>query len=293
MKYIITGSTGNISKPLTQELVLAGHDVTLISSNPQKKTEIEQLGAKAAIGDLFDVEFLAQTFQGADAAYLMIPPTFTATDWPAHMRKAANAYVAAIQKSGLKKVVQLSSIGAHLGHSAGPINGLAYFEQQLDNLKIDVLHLRASYFYTNLFNMAELIKNAGIMGSNFGAANEKMVLVHPEDIAAAAAKHLLRLDFSGHSHEYVSGDVRTFSEIAQEIGKAVGKENLPWIVFSDEDTLAAMLQAGLPKTNADGYLEMGQAIRSGILQEDFFASGAQPQGKVKLEDFAKMFAQAI
>jgi nucleoside-diphosphate-sugar epimerase len=31
MKIIVTGSTGNISKPLTQKLVAAGHDVTVIS----------------------------------------------------------------------------------------------------------------------------------------------------------------------------------------------------------------------------------------------------------------------
>lgn len=36
MKIIVTGSTGNISKPLTQQLVQEGHEVVVISTQPEK-----------------------------------------------------------------------------------------------------------------------------------------------------------------------------------------------------------------------------------------------------------------
>lgn len=290
MKYVLTGSTGNISKPVAETLIAAGHEVTVISSDANKREIIENLGAKAAIGDVNEVEFLTKTFTGADAVYLMIPPVYVPENWPAFMKQIANNYAKAIKESGVQKVVQLSSIGAHLGYGAGPINGLAYLEKQLDVLDIDVLHLRPSYFYTNFYSMVDLIKNAGIMGSNFGQADERFVLVHPSDIAAVAAKHLLALDFKGQTHEYISSDVRTFAEISKAIGTAIEKPELPWIQFPDEDAMNGMLGAGLPKTIADGYLEMGQGIASGIVQEDYFKSGAKPQGKVKLEDFAKEFA---
>ena len=45
MKITITGSLGNISKPLTIELVQKGHAVTVISSNPERQKQIEALGA--------------------------------------------------------------------------------------------------------------------------------------------------------------------------------------------------------------------------------------------------------
>lgn len=69
MKITITGSLGNISKPLTEELVQKGHAVTVISSKPEKQKDIETLGAKAAIGTIEDVAFLTATFTGADAVY--------------------------------------------------------------------------------------------------------------------------------------------------------------------------------------------------------------------------------
>ena len=36
MKYVVTGSLGNISKPLAEKLVAAGHDVTVVSSKAEK-----------------------------------------------------------------------------------------------------------------------------------------------------------------------------------------------------------------------------------------------------------------
>ena len=58
MKYIITGSTGNISKPLSKQLIYAGNDVAIISSSKEKIKEIEDLGAKALIGSIEDLSFL-------------------------------------------------------------------------------------------------------------------------------------------------------------------------------------------------------------------------------------------
>ena len=36
MKYVITGSLGNISKPVSEKLIAAGHNVTIITSNQDK-----------------------------------------------------------------------------------------------------------------------------------------------------------------------------------------------------------------------------------------------------------------
>lgn len=117
MKIIITGSLGNISKPLVTNLVQKNHVVTVITSSNERQSEIENLGASAAIGSVEDVAFLTETFTAADVVYCMIPranyfdPNL---DLDAFTRKIGNNYAEAIQKSGVKRVVFLSSIGAHL-----------------------------------------------------------------------------------------------------------------------------------------------------------------------------------
>ena len=50
MNIVLTGSLGNISKPLATELVQKGHSVTVISSKAKKQEDIEALGAKPVLG---------------------------------------------------------------------------------------------------------------------------------------------------------------------------------------------------------------------------------------------------
>ncbi|MDQ2862626.1 MAG: hypothetical protein M3R50_03065 [Bacteroidota bacterium] len=52
MKIIVTGSLGHISKPLVKELIKKDNQVTVISSNVERKKDIETLGAFVAIGSL-------------------------------------------------------------------------------------------------------------------------------------------------------------------------------------------------------------------------------------------------
>ena len=65
MKITLTGSLGNISKPLAKQLIDAGHQVTIVSSNQDKIADIETLGATAAIGSVADVDFLTKAFTAA------------------------------------------------------------------------------------------------------------------------------------------------------------------------------------------------------------------------------------
>ncbi|MFT3911134.1 MAG: NAD(P)H-binding protein [Ferruginibacter sp.] len=81
MKYVITGSIGNISKPVAEKLIKEGHDVSIISSKADKTQAIQELGAHALTGSIEDASFLANAFNGADAVYLMIPPKWDVTDW--------------------------------------------------------------------------------------------------------------------------------------------------------------------------------------------------------------------
>jgi uncharacterized protein YbjT (DUF2867 family) len=290
MKYVITGSLGHISKPVVEALVKAGHDVTVISSNSGKATEIEGYGAKAAIGSVTDQSFLNEVFKNADAAYLMIPPNFAAPDFLQYQKTVATNYFEALQQSSIQHVVVLSSIGAHLRKGAGPIDGLAFLEELLLKSKASVKILRPGYFFYNLHQMAGMLKQGGIVGSNFGDANEKIALVHHLDIADKVLKHLSSLSFTGYSVEYVVSDERYAGEIATLLGQSVGKQEVPWVVFTDEDTLQGMLQHGINPSLAEAYKTMGKAFREGRAQEDYWKHRPQLSGSRKLEEFTKEFA---
>ena len=290
MKIIITGSLGNVAKPLAQQLISEGHDITVISSNETKKDEIETLGAKAAIGSITDLDFLVKTFEGADAAFLMTPPNMGGVNIVENTINAGKNYAEVIKQTGIKRVVMLSSIGAESPVENGPIKGLHFIEKFYNELEnTSVTFLRAGYFYLNFFNDIPLIKNAGIIGANF-PQDAKVPLVHPIDIAKAAAEELVK-NFEGKNVRYIVSDESEASEFAKVFGNAIGKPELPWVEFKDEDSLNGMLQAGLPQEMAELYTEMGRGIRMGVVQKDFIEHGSAVDGKIKLEEFAKEFAK--
>lgn len=296
MKIIITGSLGHISKPLTEELVQKNHQVTVISSKPEKQKDIEDLGAAAAIGSLEDADFLAATFSGADAAYCMVPPAnyFDHNlDLLAYYHRLGNNYAQAIGQSGVKRVVNLSTFGAHLEKGSGILLGAHDLQNILDELPTDVAitHMRPTAFFYNLYGYVDMIKKEGFIAANYGADNT-IPWVSPIDIAAVVAEEIVT-PLVGRKVRYVASEELTGNETARILGAAIGKPDLKWILISSEQMQSGLEAAGVQPRIAAGLVEMYASLHSGLLAEDYYPNKPAVMGKVKLEDFAKEFAAAF
>ena len=289
MKITISGSLGNIGKPLAAKLISSGHEVTVISNNSDRIEAIEALGGKVAIGSIKDADFLKKVFTDADAVFAMTPPNMGGSNVIANTTDAGKAFAEAIKEAEVKRVVMLSSIGAELPTGTGPITGIHNIEKIYETLEnISLTFLRAGNFYINLYNDIPLIKGAGIIGSNY-PSTVRIPFSHPEDIATAAAEELEKTTL-GTNVRYIISDVRTAKDVARVLGEAIEKPELPWIEFTDERALGGMKQAGLPEEIAKLYVEMGSSIRNEKLSEDFLNNNNTVDGKIKLEDFSKEFA---
>ena len=296
MKIVLTGSLGNIGKPLAKLLVKAEHQVTVISSKVERVTEIESLGAVAAIGTIQNVEFLTETFKDADAIYLMeawegIGSLFDKDiDFLAEFKKIAQNYVTAVRQSGVKKIIHLSSIGAHSDQGIGSLLVHYHVEQILQMLPEDVSikFMRPVGFFSNMYRWLPTIQSQGKIIQSYGG-ERKEPWVSPYDIAMTVADEMEK-PFIGRTVHYIASDEVSPDEIASALGKAIGKPNLEWKVIPGEELLDQMLSAGINEWIAKGMVAMQKAQGSGSLYEDFYAS--QPRfGKVRLEEFAKEFAQ--
>ena len=316
MKIIVTGSLGNISKPLTQNLVKGGHEVTVITTKAAKKPAIEALGAKAAIVSIEDMEFLTATFTVADAVYCMLPvfdyfdPKL---DIMAATRRLIGNYVEAIRSSGVKKVVHLSSIGAHTDTGNGLLAFHHLAESLFKQLPQDVIikHMRPVGFYNNVYDFMSTIKGngflgkfltlrfsglgnlitgkIGVMAANYGA-EDKMPWVSPVDIAAATAEELTT-PFTQRKFRYVASEVLTCNEFAKANGDAIGKPFLQWSLMSDKDMLGGLKMFKIPEGRAEGIVKMNAAMHNGTLFEDYYRNPPAALGRVKLREFALEFAE--
>jgi uncharacterized protein YbjT (DUF2867 family) len=295
MNIVLTGSLGNIGKPLAVELLQKGHRVTVISSTPERQADIEALGALAAVGTMQDVEFLTQTFTGADMVYLMeawegIGSIFDNTvDFVAGFENIGRNYRLAVERSGVKKIVHLSSIGAHTDQGTGSLYLHNRVENIMGQLPEDVVikFMRPVGFYTNIFRYAQTIKAQGAIIQTYGG-DRKEPWVSPIDIASAIAEEMEK-PFEKRSVRYLASEEISPNEIASVIGTAIGKPDLKWEVISDEEMLRQMLAAGMNRWIAKGFVDMQAAQRSGSLYEDYYRN-RPVLGKTKLKDFAGEFA---
>ena len=294
MKIVVTGSLGHISKPLTKELLEKGHSVTVISHNLERKKDIEALGAAAAIGTMEDVDFLSAAFKGADAVYCMISSgnSFYNQDFDliGHTIKLGNNYKQAIENSGVKRVVFLSSIGAHTDKGNGLLAFYYHIEKILNELPshIAITFIRPVGFYYNLLGFINTIKTQGVIATNYGGDVPKP-WVAPDDIAAAVAEELVDDKPSSRKIRYVVSDEISCNDLAKLLGTAIGKPDLKWVVIPDEQLLKGMIDAGMNKKIAAGLVEMNAAGNNGELYEDY--NRHKPElGKVKLADYTKEFA---
>lgn len=297
MKITTTGSLGHIGKPLVEMLLRGGHSPTVISSNPERRNAIESMGAKAAIGSMEDIDFLAETFQGSDIVYVMetLPPGAFfdhSIDVISAISEIGEKYKQAIERSGVKQVIHLSSIGAHMERG----NGLLAFHYRVESIlnrlpeDVSIKFMRPVGFYYNMLAFIQSIKTQGAILQNYGG-DEKEPWVSPLDIAEVIAEEMEK-PFSGREIRYIASDEVSPNQVARVLGEAIGKPDLRWISVSDEQFLDGLKAAGMNPETAKGFMEMNASRRDGTLYEDYYRNRPEP-GNVKLKDFANDFAAAF
>ena len=65
MKIFVAGASGAVGKPVVRELIERGHDVVAMTSTAEKRSVLEELGASAVVGDVFDAAGVADLVRSA------------------------------------------------------------------------------------------------------------------------------------------------------------------------------------------------------------------------------------
>jgi uncharacterized protein YbjT (DUF2867 family) len=288
--YAVTGATGNTGKIVAGRLLEEGHKVRVIGRSDEKLASLVEKGAEARAGKIDDETFLTEAFTGVDAVYAMIPADMTVESVRAHQNRVGEALKTAIENAGVKYVVFLSSLGAHVPDKTGPIAGLHDVENRLNELTgAHVLHLRPSFFMENFLAGVGTIKNMGVYGSPT-RGDVSLPIIATQDIGEYAAERLSKLDFTGHSTRELHGERDlTMAEATSVLGKAIGIDDLTYVQFPYEDAEKALTAMGFSPDGARSYSEMGRALNDGIVtaQEPRSKDNTTP---TSIEDFSKVFA---
>jgi len=263
---VILGATGTVGSKISEILLNEGHHVTLVTRNTEKLEKYRSLGAEIIAGDITDVDILTKAFKKADSAFVLLPDNVKAENTRAYQRQVTGTLLKAIEKSGIRYIVNMSSLGSHMHEGNGMMGGTGEQEVRLNQLNdVNVLHIRSAYFMENFLRTIALVKNKGINGTA-ADGDHSIPMVATQDVAKIAARHLVNLDFDGKSVHAVMGPRDyTYREFTNIIGEAIGNSALPYVQVPVEQVKQTFLGNGFSEDFVDNLIEMGTAIKTGFM----------------------------
>lgn len=282
---VVTGASGRTGRRVAEVLLKNGNKVRAIGRDAKKLTSLANLGAESCIGTVEDTAHLAAAFDGAEAAYLVLPEDLSQQDLRSHQERVSDSYASAIANARVPFVVNLSSIGGQHAQGTGPIVGLHNQEQKLNRIKgLNVLHLRAAYFMENLLMSIVPLRATGTLPGGM-PGDVRMPWIATRDIGTYAATRLAARDFSGISIQELHGqrDI-SMNEAAAIVGAAIGRPDVRYVQVPAPMLKAALLQMGLPEKSAELIIEMWNGANAGLMQPQEKRS-AQNTAPTSLESF--------
>lgn len=288
--YVLLGAHGNITSQVAQRLLAQQRPVRVLGRSADHLAPLQAAGAEIAVGDAADAAFLSAAFHGASAVYAMIPPAYGAADPRAVQAKVGEAIARAIAAAGVRRIVNLSSGGAHLPAGTGPIAGLHDQERRLGALPgLSLLHLRPGYFFENLLHAAGLIKALGVYPS-MERSDAPIAMVATRDIAAVVARELLADAAPGPRILHLRAAEYTMHDAARILGAAIGRPDLRHVQADPAQAKAGMVEHGFSPAMADQFEEMAAALSDGRIAAGFKA-GPTETAPTTLDAFAPRFAE--
>lgn len=234
--YVILGASGNIGSAVIKALRVSGEHVIAVVHSAQKATAIDRDGIEPVVSDVADTARLRSILQRGRRAFLLNPPADTRKDTNAEELKSVRSIAAALDDSGLEKLVVASTYGALDGDGIGDLSVLYEFERLAKASGIPTAINRGAYYFTNLNMLLQPAKETGRLPTTF-PADLKMPMVSPGDLGQAAATRLTSsVDDIGI--DYVEGPERySFSDVAEAfsslLGRAVTAETIPREKFEE------------------------------------------------------------
>lgn len=248
---LVTGATGAAGSHVVAALTKLGTPCRVIVRDPAKAVN---LGPKveAVKGDLADAASLDAAMKGIDQLMLIAPPTENG----AQLELAA---IAAAKRNGISHVVDFSSAGAHPKSTGRFMRAHGTAEKELEWSGIPWTILRPTFFMQNLLGLAGMIKSGTIY---MDTADSKAPFIDLVDVGEVAAKVLTSSGHEGKIYELTGPMALSYGDIAAIFSKALGKP-VKFVNIPPAALLDSLKKSGVPAWNAEGILELNEAMSKG------------------------------
>ncbi len=252
--HVIMGGTGHVGSAAADVLLRRGQAVTIVTRDAGSAREWRAKGASIAEAAVEDVAALRAAFQLGRRAFLLNPPAAVTTDTDVVERRTIACILAALEGSGLEKVVAASTSGAQPGDRIGDLSTLWELEEGLRRQSIPAAVNRGAYYLSNWDGQLNTIRTTGQLSTLFDI-DQAIPMVSPRDLGKAAADRLMsgvddtRVRHVEGPRSYSSRDVADSFSLA--LGRPVTVEVTPRESWNE-----AFLALGFSAAAARSYTRM-------------------------------------
>jgi uncharacterized protein YbjT (DUF2867 family) len=258
--FIVMGASGHVGSNVAQALLEAGAPVTAILHDPAKAAAWQARGARTAIVDVHDSDALRTVLRTGRRAFLLNPPADVSTDTDREEHATVRSIVAAVDGSGLEKVVAASAMGAQPGERCGDLSILYDFEQALAAQPIPAVIQRGAYYFSNWDLQADEARGGTL--TTMLPADLKIPMVAPDDLGRAAARRLREPSSDRGLHEVEGPERYAAQDVADAFAAALGIP-VKLVVTPRDKWVEAYRKQGFSEAAARSYARMTAASIDG------------------------------
>jgi uncharacterized protein YbjT (DUF2867 family) len=266
LMHVILGASGQVGSAVVKALLKSEQSVTAVVRNPAKTNELRRNGVPIAQADLFDAAALQEAFRNVDTVFLLTPEDPASQDVLHDAKSIVQNYRDAIQASGVKKLVALSSLGAQHASGTGNLEMSYMLEHAFQGLAVQQIFIRAPYYYSNWMLYLSAAQEQGILPTFF-PADLKISMGAPADVAAFIARAITNAIPEQKKLYELTGPAYSSADVASALENILHHKVSAQTIPADQwhNTL---LQAGFSENAAANMSKMTQAVIAGITRPE-------------------------
>ena len=258
--YLITGATGILGSQIVQYLLkdLPASKVAVLVRDPEKATELKNLGVEIRKGDYHHADSLPAALEGIEKLLLI-----SSSDFNDRFGQHKNVIDAAVNAG----VSHIFYTGVTLRNpEESTIRPLLYSHFETEDY-IKSTGLAYTFLRNGLYQevipmfTGEAVLQTGVF---FASGDGKVAFASRSDLAEATATLLTAPDTAGKVFALTGKQAYSFSEVAQMLTKLSGKD-VPFVSPSSEVYENTLRSFSLP----EGIITMSTLFASSIQNGDF------------------------
>jgi uncharacterized protein YbjT (DUF2867 family) len=280
---LVTGATGNVGKAVLSELASRRIDVRAFTRDPSKLASTPS-NVEVIQGDLSDIDTVRRAFAGVEAAFL-------ASSFSPQMSVLHTTLLSAAKAAGVRRIVQLSGIGANSEICcARALRWLGQMEKLAQSSGLQATCLRPTFFMQNLLQFGGSVATQGLIAGPFRHGH--WTWVDARDVGAVAAVALLDESHAGQTYTVTGAESLTYGQVAERLGRVLDK-SIRYVDITANETRGRLQAAGMSPVMIEATLELWDACASNLINvapNDVVQriTGRPPRS---LEDFASDYRQ--